>query len=85
MIVRDSDDEGDIEVIEGGSGSFFFLDSGKGEKPLFYIDGKKASEQEVKALKPDAIDKIEVLKGEKATEKYGKKAKDGVVLITTKK
>jgi hypothetical protein len=85
MILRDSDDEADIEVIEGGSGSFFFLDSGKGEKPLFYIDGKKASEQEVKALKPDAIEKIEVLKGDKATEQYGKKAKDGVVLITTKK
>ena len=86
MIMRDSDDdEADIEVIEGGSGSFFFLDSGKGEKPLFYIDGKKASEQEVKALQPDAIEKIEVLKGDKATEQYGKKAKDGVVLITTKK
>jgi len=85
MIFRDSDDEADIEVIEGASGGFFFLDSGKGEKPLFFIDGKKASEQEVKALKPDAIEKMEVLKGDKAIEKYGKKAKDGVVLITTKK
>jgi len=28
---------------------------------------------------------MEVLKGSKATEKYGKKAKGGVILITTKK
>ena len=85
MVFRDSDDEADIEVIEGATGGFFFVDSGKGEKPLFLIDGKKASEQEVKALKPDAIEKIEVLKGDKATGQYGKKAKDGVILITTKK
>lgn len=85
MVFSDSDDESDIQVLDGSSGSFFFIDSGKGEKPLFFIDGKKASEKDVKALAPDAIDKMEVLKGDKATEQYGKKAKDGVVLITTKK
>ncbi len=84
-LFSDSDDEADIEVIKGGSGNYFFIDSGKGEKPLFFIDGKKASEKEVKALDPDAIEKMEVLKGDKATKEYGKKAKDGVVLITTKK
>ncbi len=84
-IFSDSDEEADIEVIEGGSGNFFFIDSGKGEKPLFFIDGKKASEKEVQALAPSAIEKMEVLKGDKAIEQYGKKAKDGVVLITTKK
>lgn len=85
MVFRNSNDEADIEVIKGGSGNFFFIDSGQGEKPLFYIDGKKASEKDVKALDPDAIEKMEVLKGDKATKEYGKKAKDGVVLITTKK
>ena len=84
MILRDSDDEADMEIINGDSGSFFFLDAGKGEKPLYLIDGKKASEKEVKNLDPSNIEKVEVLKGDGATEKYGRKAKDGVVSIYTK-
>ncbi len=84
MILRDSDDEADMEIINGDSGSFFLLDSGKGEKPLYLIDGKKASEKQVRELDPSDIEKVEVLKGDNATEKYGRKAKDGVVSITTK-
>ena len=33
----------------------------------------------------DSVIQIEHLKGDKAPEKYGKKAKDGIILITTKK
>ncbi|MBC2839871.1 M56 family metallopeptidase [Robiginitalea sp. SC105] len=85
VIIRDSDDDADIEVISGEDGEgFFFIDSGDGEEPLYYIDGKKASAKEVKKLDPKKIDKMEVLKGDKATKEYGKKAKDGVVKITTK-
>ncbi len=84
MILKDSDDEDDIEVI-GETGDFFFIDTdGKG-KPLFYIDGKKAKEEDVKKLLPNKIESINVLKGDGAIKKYGKKAKNGVVEITTKK
>ena len=56
-----------------------------GAKPLIFIDGKKASEKKMKALRPDQIESINVIKGDKAIEKHGKKAKNGVVEITTKK
>ena len=41
--------------------------------------------KKVKGLDPDKIATIEVMKGPAAIEKYGKKAKNGVVLVTTKK
>jgi hypothetical protein len=56
-----------------------------GKKPLIYIDGKKANTKAMEALDPDQIETINVIKGDKAIEKHGKKAKDGVVEITTKK
>jgi len=84
MLIKDSDDDEDIEVI-GGDSSFFFIDNDGGNEPLYYIDGKKASPKDVKELSPANIESITVLKGEKALDKYGKKAKDGVVEIFTKK
>ena len=63
--------------------NFVFIGDNEKE-PLIYIDGKEASKKEMNKLDSDKIKKIEVLKGKSATEKYGKKAKDGVILITTK-
>jgi len=85
FIMKDSDDEEDMEIIEGDGEAFFFIDSEKGEKPLYIIDGKVANEKKMKALSPKDIESVNVWKGDKAVEKYGKKAKDGVVEITTKK
>jgi TonB-dependent SusC/RagA subfamily outer membrane receptor len=36
-------------------------------------------------MSPNDIEKIEVLKDATAKEKYGDKAKDGVIMVTTKK
>lgn len=83
-IVKDSDDDEDIEVI-GDDNSFFFIDNDGKEEPLYYVDGKKSSSKEVKNLSPSSIESINVFKGDKAINKYGKKAKNGVVEITTKK
>lgn len=57
------------------------------EKPLFIIDGEKYTSNEFEALNisPDQIERMDVLKGESALEKYGEKAKNGVVIITKKK
>lgn len=85
FIMKDSDDDEDIEVIHEEGNSFFFIDSDSGEKPLYILDGKEVKEKKFKAISPDEIATINVYKGEKAIEKYGKKAKDGVVEITTKK
>jgi hypothetical protein len=53
--------------------------------PLFILDGKEITNEEMKAISPDIIANVNVWKGDKAIEKYGAKAKDGVVEITTKK
>ncbi|WP_312322329.1 hypothetical protein [Soonwooa sp.] len=53
--------------------------------PIYVLDGIIVDEKKVKDLKPSNIEKIEVLKDEKAKNKYGEKAKDGVIVITSKK
>jgi len=55
------------------------------EKPIYLIDGKPATEAEVKALKPDDIQEINVLKDASATAIYGARAIGGVVIIKMKK
>ncbi len=52
---------------------------------LIFINGKKSSLKKAKKISPDNIESMNVLKGESATKKYGKKAKNGVLEITTKK
>ncbi len=78
---HDSDE--DIIAVEEGNG-FFFIDT-DGGKPLYIIDGKESNKDDVEYLNPSDIRSIDVSKGEKAREKYGKKGKNGVVEITTKK
>ena len=85
MVIRDSDDDEDIEVISESGSGYFFIDNDGGAPPLYYVDGKKSNAKKVKGLDPDKIATIEFMKGEAALKKYGKKAKNGVVEITTKK
>ena len=44
------------------------------------MDGK-----EVYSINPKTIERLDMLKDQSAIEKYGEKAKDGVVIITLKK
>ena len=52
--------------------------------PLIYIDGVKYT-GDLKDIDPATISSMEVLKDQKAIEKYGDEAKNGVLLITSKK
>ncbi len=52
-------------------------------QPLYIVDGKET--KDIKNIKPDDIESISVFKGKNATDKYGDKGADGVVVITTKK
>ncbi len=54
------------------------------DDPIYYVDGKETKEAEVKEIKPESIEKVNVLKGKKAIKKYGGKAVNGVIEITTK-
>ena len=86
VIIKDSDDDNDIEVISGDDdASYFFINNDGKSEPLYYIDGKKSKAKDLKKLSPSDIKSMVVLKGDKAIEKYGKKAKNGVIEITTKK
>ncbi|WP_297792270.1 M56 family metallopeptidase [uncultured Eudoraea sp.] len=84
FILKDSDDDNDIEVISEEGNSFFFIDTDE-EDPLYIIDGKESSKKKLKSLAPEEIETINVFKGDKAFEKYGKKAKNGVIEVHTKK
>ena len=84
FIVKDSMDDEDIEIIEEKGSGFFFLDSDPGEEPLFIVDGKEISREEFKKYPPSQIEKVEVYKGKAALKKYGDRAKNGVVEVTTK-
>ncbi|WP_378177610.1 M56 family metallopeptidase [Aquimarina sp. SS2-1] len=83
VVYNDSDNN--IFIQNHGNGMIYDFDNNSEKKPLFFIDGKKASKKEVKKLKSSDIDSIDVSKGEASIKKYGKKAKDGVINITTKK
>jgi len=76
VIIRsDNDDDG---------GGFFFVDRDGDTDPLIIIDGKEST-IDLKDLDSKNILSIEVIKGKAAEKKYGKKGKDGVIEITTKK
>lgn len=56
-----------------------------GKDPLVIIDGKNSTMDALKKLDSDKVESISILKGDDATKKYGDKAKDGVVVIGTRK
>lgn len=53
--------------------------------PLYVVDGVPVSDFEEGDLDMDAIQSVEVLKGSMATELYGARGADGIIVITTKK
>jgi TonB-dependent SusC/RagA subfamily outer membrane receptor len=53
--------------------------------PLYIVDGVLAKGYALKGINPNDIQTIRVLKGEDAHALYGDEARNGVVLITTKK
>jgi hypothetical protein len=56
----------------------------KQDKPLYIVDGKEATEDILKKLKPDDIESITVLKDKNAIKKYGDKGKNGVIEVSLK-
>jgi bla regulator protein blaR1 len=55
------------------------------QEPLYIINGKIASPEEVHAVKPDEISSIEVLKDKSAKKIYGDKADNGVIMVNLKR
>lgn len=78
-IIDDNNEEG-LKLKTDGN-----LDFGQENPPLFFIGEVEATQKEVEEIDKNSIESIEVIKGKAAKEKYGKKGKDGVVLIKMKK
>jgi TonB-dependent SusC/RagA subfamily outer membrane receptor len=53
--------------------------------PLYILDGEIISDNKMKKLDPNSIEKVEVLKGASATALYGSRAQNGAINITSKK
>ena len=51
---------------------------------LIILNGKEITRKDLEELDPKQIKSISSIKGKKASEKYGKKARDGAIVITTK-
>ena len=84
-------DGDNVEVIINGSGDvhkghdkLLFISEGD-EKPLMIVDGKEVEGSSLEDIDSKNIETVNVYKGDKAIEKYGEKAKNGVVIIKTKK
>ncbi|WP_294592301.1 M56 family metallopeptidase [uncultured Bacteroides sp.] len=54
------------------------------EEPLYIINGKETDAEIMRALDPQNIESVEVLKDESAVSRFGEKGKNGVILITLK-
>ncbi|MBS2101295.1 hypothetical protein, partial [Carboxylicivirga linearis] len=55
-----------------------------GGNPIFVLNGKEISKEEFGAIEKDKIESVSVLKDESAKELYGDKAKNGVIVVSTK-
>ncbi|MBO7045052.1 MAG: TonB family protein [Prevotella sp.] len=55
------------------------------ETPLVVVDDKTIDFEKMKDIDPNTITKMDVLKDKAATDIYGEKGKNGVIIITTKK
>ncbi len=54
------------------------------DKVLILCDGKRITGEELEALSPDRIERIEVMKDSVSKAKYGAADKEGVILVKTK-
>ncbi|MCA0153619.1 M56 family metallopeptidase [Winogradskyella vincentii] len=97
IIKTDNYFEGDkkIKIKRGDKVNFFtpgdgaknrvsVFSSGSNSKPLIIIGDEIVSDIELGSIDPDNIANVNVLKGDSATEIYGDKGKNGVVVVRLK-
>ncbi|MDT8341327.1 MAG: M56 family metallopeptidase [Longimicrobiales bacterium] len=73
----------ELQATEAEGGRFRIRDTER--EPLVLVDGERLASGALNQLDPDRIERIEVLKGATARERYGPDAADGVILIFLKK
>jgi hypothetical protein len=78
-------DDDNIFIEKTGKGKDKLILSGANDNALFIIDDKEVIKKDFDNLDTNNIATINIFKGDSATEKYGDKGKNGVIVITTKK
>jgi TonB-dependent SusC/RagA subfamily outer membrane receptor len=53
-------------------------------KPVYFVNGVKMSETEMRSISPNDIESVKVWKGEQAIDKFAKDGQNGVIEITLK-
>ncbi|WP_423130243.1 carboxypeptidase-like regulatory domain-containing protein [Gaoshiqia sp. Z1-71] len=72
-----------IEKENEKSGEVQIRSSDGERKPIYIVDEKEV--KSIDHILPESIESITILKDESAVELYGERAKDGVILIKTKR
>ncbi|WP_452228992.1 M56 family metallopeptidase [Lacinutrix sp. MEBiC02404] len=76
----------DVQIVKAKTkDNKLFISTDSENSPLIFIDEKESTKEEMENLDPNNIASINVLKGDKHIRIYGEKAKNGVLLIVTKK
>ncbi|MGV4439293.1 hypothetical protein ACQ1Q5_06715 [Ornithobacterium rhinotracheale] len=83
-------ENGVIELTAKNKKDHFYLCqcSGKDKntkKPIVFLDGQEITQDQLDKLSPKNIESFKILKDNEATDKYGERAKYGVIEITSKK
>lgn len=85
-VTKDDIEEKDIIILQNAhDDDNVFISTKSGKDPLFIVDGEEVSKEKFRELDPKQIESMTVLKDKPAIEKYGDKAKDGAIVIKTKK
>ncbi len=69
-----------INASENGNSKVFISQS---DEPLFIVNGKAVSKSLFEDIDSDDIESVFVLKGKQATQTYGSKGKNGVIVMST--
>ncbi|MFK7831800.1 MAG: hypothetical protein AB8B52_00855 [Winogradskyella sp.] len=86
-LIKDSNITYNIHTDNAGNGKKSkLLVISKKEKPLYIVNNKIISENDASfiGMNAETIKTVNVLKGKSATDKYGEKGKNGVIIITSK-
>lgn len=77
---------GKVEVSKDGPGNQKLdgIRLNTTKQPLILVDGKEMTKEEMEKIDPTTIESINVLKGDTATAKYGKKGANGAIEIKLK-
>lgn len=85
VIRTNSSDSVRVKVISDTDNEFVVVRNNGDKEPMYIVDGKVVDKDKMIQMNPDKIESINILKGESAKELYGRKGKNGVVVINTKK